>query len=110
MESQDLTIVPAKQKGLCPFCSQAVEAIIVEENTARRDKCRCPQCGETVFVCRTPSCHDYAKGTASWDHELCPACSAQAGKAVVEVGKVAAKVAGTVVTAVLVAAVTKEKK
>jgi hypothetical protein len=114
MQSQDLAVLATKQKGMCPFCALAVEAVIVEVNTARRDKCRCPNCGETVFVCRTPACHDYAKGTASWDHELCPGCSADVGRAAAEIGsvavefgKAAAKIAGT---AVAVAVVAKVKK
>lgn len=39
----------AKQKGICPFCSKNVAAEIIEENTIRRDRCKCPECGETVF-------------------------------------------------------------
>lgn len=63
-----------KQKGLCPFCDANVAADVLEARTLRRDRCRCPNCEETLYVCRSPGCHNYTKGTASWDHELCPEC------------------------------------
>ncbi len=66
----------AKQKGSCPFCENVVAAEIVKELFLRRDKCKCPECDETIYKCRSPSCHDYAKGTAVYDHELCPRCTA----------------------------------
>ena len=64
-----------KQKGKCPFCEKQVEAVVAEENTVRRDKCKCPECGEAIYLCRVPGCHDYAKGTSVYDHELCPECT-----------------------------------
>ncbi len=102
----------AKQKGICPFCSKNVAAEIIEENTIRRDRCKCPECGETVFLCRTPGCHDFAKGTQVYDHELCPSCTgtvADAGSGVASIiGKVAGAVAIAALSAMAVAAV-KEK-
>lgn len=64
-----------KQKGLCPFCKNAVAAKIAEDNTLRRDKCLCPDCNEPVYLCRTPGCNDYAKGTEVYDHEFCTSCT-----------------------------------
>ena len=102
----------AKQKGRCPFCSKTVAAEIIEENTIRRDKCRCTECGETVYLCRSPGCHDYAKGTQVYDHELCPSCTSTAadtGSGVAStVGKVVGAVAIAALSAVAVAAVKKD--
>ena len=69
-----------KQTGACPFCKAQIEAIVVESNTIRRDRCTCPSCKQPILVCRTPSCHDYAKGTETWDHEFCPDCTQKAGE------------------------------
>src|SRR5688500_17008543 len=82
-----------KQKGKCPFCSKSVQAIIFEENTVRRDKCRCPECDETIYICRVLGCHDYAKGTDIYDHELCPACTATAANVASSVGSATGKAA-----------------
>ncbi len=101
-----------KQKGICPFCNNNVAAEIIEENTIRRDKCRCPDCNETLYLCRTPGCHNYAKGTQVYDHELCPSCTAtaaDAGSSVAStVGKVAGSVAIAALSAVAIAAVKKD--
>ena len=101
-----------KQAGKCPFCNKSVRAKIVEENTVRRDKCECPECGETVYICRTPSCHDYAKGTAVYDHELCPECTEAAGEASSSiasgVGKVVATVAGAALSAIVLGKISKK--
>lgn len=93
-----------KQQGKCPFCGNNVQATVLEENTIRRDKCSCPACGETIFVCRSPGCHDYAKGTSTYDHELCPACTATAADAASSAASVAAKAAVVVIGAVATAA------
>ncbi|HHQ4570149.1 TPA: hypothetical protein ACSP3H_000992 [Aeromonas veronii] len=84
----------AKQKGKCPFCEKNVSAVVLEANTVRRDRCECPSCKESIYLCRIPGCHDYAKGTSVYDHELCPSCtdkindiSATAGKYALEAGK-----------------------
>lgn len=74
---------------------------MVEENTLRRDRCSCPSCDETIYLCRTPGCHDYAKGTQVYDHELCPSCTSTVAEASASVASVAGKVAATVATAVL---------
>ena len=84
-----------KQEGKCPFCSKAVEPDVIEENTIRRDKCRCPECQETIYLCRSPGCHDYAKGTSVYDHELCPACTETTSNVAAEVGKAALKIGVT---------------
>jgi hypothetical protein len=98
-----------KQIGECPFCHESVKANIVEGNTARRDKCQCPKCDEFVYVCRTPGCHDYAKGTSFYDHELCPDCTKTLSSAASEIGKTGLKIAGTAGAALLVAAFKKGK-
>lgn len=64
-----------KPVGECPFCRKMVRAYVIEENYLRRDKCNCPECHETVYVCRRPGCHNYAKGGTFWDDELCPSCT-----------------------------------
>jgi len=96
-----------KQKGVCPFCSKIVQPIVVEENTLRRDKLRCPEpeCGEYMYLCRSPGCHHFAKGTSVYDHELCPSCTSAAGDVASEVGKAAIKVGVAVATAVATAVV-----
>src|SRR5215831_12960222 len=99
-----------KQKGKCPFCLNAVEPDVIEENTIRRDRCRCPECRETIYLCRSPGCHDYAKGTSVYDHELCPACTETVGSVAAEVGKAALKVGVAVATAIAMAAVSAKDK
>jgi len=88
-----------KQKGKCPFCDKSIQALVVEENVIRRDACKCPECGETVYLCRTPGCHDYAKGTEVYDHELCPSCTGTASNIAATVGKAAIVVIGAVASA-----------
>lgn len=64
-----------KPAGKCPFCNKQVRAEVVETTSSlRRDKCRCPTCGETVYVCRMPGCNNYARSGMIWDDELCPSC------------------------------------
>ena len=100
-----------KQKGKCPFCSEMVAPEIVEENTIRRDRCKCPnpKCGEEIYLCRSPGCHDFAKGTSVYDHEFCPSCTETVSNTASEVGKAALKVAVTVGSAVAVAALVTKK-
>jgi hypothetical protein len=106
--------VTTKQKGKCPFCGNTVQAEIVEENTIRRDKCQCPECKELLFVCRTPGCHDYAKGTETYDHELCPDCTSKVADAASStgslIGKAAVTAVGIIVTAAAKSAFDKGKK
>jgi hypothetical protein len=64
-----------KHQGKCPFCSETVEPEVIEENTIRRDMCRCPSCKRQVLICRAPGCQDYAKGGEYYDDEFCPACT-----------------------------------
>lgn len=82
-----------KQTGVCPFCSEKVQAVVVESNSVRRDICECPICKEKMLVCRIPGCHDYAKVSSGWDHEMCPACTETASEIGKKVGSVALKVA-----------------
>ena len=44
----------SKHVGLCPFCNKEVHPRVVEENYLRRDKCKCPECGGIIYVCRMP--------------------------------------------------------
>ncbi|MFM2084332.1 MAG: Erwinia phage vB EhrS 59 [Pseudomonadota bacterium] len=104
-----------KQIGMCPFCLKQVAAVVIEENTLRRDKCKCPQCQAIIYTCRTPSCHDYAKGTEVYDHEFCDDCTVSlntAGRtvasAVVQVGKAVATVAATAAVTAVIAAHSKK--
>ena len=64
-----------KHSGTCPFCKNTVRATVIEENVIRRDKCSCPECQETIYICRSPGCENYAKGGDVYDDELCPACT-----------------------------------
>ena len=66
-----------KHIGKCPYCNEDVEPNVIEGNTMRRDKCQCPrtECGGILYVCRTPGCHNYAKGGDMYDDELCPECT-----------------------------------
>lgn len=82
-----------KQKGKCPFCSKVVSPEIVEKNTVRRDRCKCPECGEEIYLCRSLGCHDFAKGTSVYDHELCPSCTETASNAAAEFGRSVLKLA-----------------
>lgn len=77
----------AKPKGKCPFCEEAIIAEVVEENSVRRDRCACPTCKAEIYVCRVPGCHDYAKGSPVYDHELCPDCTKRAEEALSATGK-----------------------
>lgn len=98
-----------KQIGECPFCLKKVKAKIVESNSARRDRCQCPDCGEPIYVCRVPGCHDYAKGTNFYDHELCPDCTRNLGAITAEIGKAGLKVVGAAGAALLLSALKKGK-
>jgi ssDNA-binding Zn-finger/Zn-ribbon topoisomerase 1 len=94
-----------KQQGKCPFCDQIVAALVVIENTARRDICQCPECREYISLCRTPGCNDYAKGTPIYDHEFCPDCTSKIGAAATVIGKKAVDVAGAVAKEAAIAAI-----
>lgn len=62
---------------------------MVKENTFRRDKCQCPKCSAFIYLCRTPGCHDFAKGTKDYDHEFFLECTVSLNDAGREIGKVA---------------------
>ncbi|WP_311418411.1 hypothetical protein [Haemophilus parahaemolyticus] len=64
-----------KAKGLCPFCNEFIKASTIETNYLRRDKCKCPECKNFIYICRMPGCNNYAKGGEIWDDELCPSCT-----------------------------------
>lgn len=97
-----------KQKGKCPFCGEVVAAIVIDGNLVRRDRCKCPECEEYIFLCRSPGCHDYAKGTQVYDHELCSTCTDTIADGLKVVGKAALTIATTVVSGLLMAAVKKK--
>lgn len=99
-----------KQKGKCPFCLEIIIPILIEENLIRRDKCKCPKCDEEIYLCRSPGCHDFSKGTSVYDHEFCPECTNSISNVAGEVGKTALKIAGTVGAALLIAAAGKKDK
>lgn len=63
-----------KQLGVCSGCKEEVRPEVIEENTFRRDVCRCPECGATILVCRDPFCNNYALGGDFYDDELCFIC------------------------------------
>lgn len=64
-----------KSSGVCPFCGSFIQARVVETNYLRRDKCRCPDCSNVIYVCRMPGCNNYTKGGDIWDDEFCPSCT-----------------------------------
>ena len=64
-----------KNEGICGHCREKVSPIVIEENVLRRDKCQCPKCKQDLYACRSPGCDDYAKGSKSYDEELCPECT-----------------------------------
>jgi len=97
-----------KQRGKCPFCEETVAANVVEDNSVRRDKCQCPNCGEFIFLCRSPGCHDYAKGTQVYDHELCPSCSDTVSEGFKVIGKSALTLATTVIGGLILASAKKK--
>lgn len=81
-----------KPRGECPFCLEIMQPNILEVNVLRRDKCECPLCYEIVYICRMPSCNNYAKGGDYYDDELCLDCQRSFGlesDCVVEVETVA---------------------
>lgn len=63
-----------KPIGKCPWCGAKVEGVVVTRNYLRRDKCKCPECGKKIYICRTPGCNNYTKGGV-WDDEFCPDCT-----------------------------------
>ena len=90
-----------KHTGICPYCADNVVPILVEENTARRDICKCPSCKKGVLICRTHGCQDYAKAGSIYDDELCPGCTSSLISGTGEVFKwVAISAAGLVVAAI----------
>ena len=77
-----------KPIGICPNCNHEVRAKISVKNNLRRDKCECPNCEATIYVCRNYGCRNYAVGGDNYDDELCPTCA----KELMElVGKLAGK-------------------
>ena len=63
-----------KPLGPCPFCKEVVRAEVSDRHYLRRDKCACPECRETIYICRSPGCESYAKGGDIYDDEWCPEC------------------------------------
>lgn len=70
-----------KPLGQCPVCKADIRAVVVEGMTLRRDRCECPDCGASIYVCRAPGCDNYAKGGELYDDELCPSCVRGVGEA-----------------------------
>lgn len=64
-----------KHQGKCAYCGEMVMPRIIEENDLRRDKCKCPLCGNFMYVCRTPGCNNYARSGSMYDDELCSDCT-----------------------------------
>lgn len=100
----------AKQRGKCPFCEEVVAAVVTEANTLRRDKCVCPSCKEPIYLCRVPGCHDYAKGTSIYDHELCPSCTEKIADAAAVAGKFALEAGKAIAVAVVLGKLGIKKK
>lgn len=99
-----------KQKGRCPFCEKTVAAVITEENTVRRDTCKCPSCHESIYLCRVPGCHDYAKGTSVYDHEFCASCTEKIADAAAVAGKFALDAGKAIAIAVVLGKLGIKKK
>lgn len=64
-----------KDEGKCPFCYEKMTPEVIEENSLRRDKCKCINCQRDIYICRAPGCRDYARGGDVYDDEFCMACS-----------------------------------
>lgn len=95
-----------KALGKCPFCENKMIPEVIEHNSLRRDKCKCTECGNIIYICRAPSCKNYAKGSKFYDEEFCPDCIASffsAGSGIANAGAKAAMsvVAGFVVKQIL---------
>ncbi|MBI0164409.1 hypothetical protein [Snodgrassella sp. M0351] len=85
-----------KPIGICPNCNHEVRAKISVKNNLRRDKCECPNCEETIYVCRNYGCRNYAVGGDYYDDEFCPTCAKELMKFA---GKRAGKFADILITA-----------
>ena len=98
------------QQGKCPFCKQVVLPKIVETGVIQRNKLQCPTetCGQYMYKCRTPGCHDFAKWTEVYDHEFCPDCTESVNNVAGAVGKAALAVAVAAGAAFAKAAATKK--
>lgn len=76
-----------KKEGLCPFCTKLVQPNVTKTNYFRRDKCICPECNATVYVCQGIGCNNFTKGGSLYDDCLCPSCTSQVIKTSIEVIK-----------------------
>lgn len=88
-----------KAKGVCPYCQEIVNAVVIKEGTIRRDKCQCPNCNESMYVCRAPGCDHYVKNGKIYDDELCPSCTKGIVSTVSSVGMVAVTTAISIAVA-----------
>lgn len=88
--------------GRCPHCEKRVRAVVVEENTVRRDVLECPKCEERLLVCMTPGCKNYAAGGQVYDQNFCPDCTTTGVEATTKAIKVGTDVAVRVVVATVV--------
>ena len=89
-----------KPIGICPHCNHEVRAKISVKNNLRRDQCKCPNCGATIYVCRNYGCRNYAVGGDYYDDEFCPTCAKELMKFA---GKHAEKSSGILLTALATA-------
>jgi hypothetical protein len=87
-----------KPIGKCPFCGGKVQAVVTDENSCRRDNCKCPACSKQILICRTPGCTNYAKGGELWDDEFCPECTSEVVDVLKKLGTVAASTALAILT------------
>lgn len=80
-----------KSKGKCPYCKELMIPDVIEENTVRRDKCKCSnsKCNGIIYACMGIGCNDYAKSGDFWDDNLCPECTETAAKTAPELIKFA---------------------
>ncbi len=79
--------MPNKLPGACPHCRKMVTPRILGEKFLRRDKCECIECKGIVCACRAPGCGHFAKGSESYDNELCPACASSLADSVASVAQ-----------------------
>ncbi|MDI9768215.1 hypothetical protein QM327_16810 [Pantoea dispersa] len=91
-----------KNEGICGHCRKKVSPIVIEENILRRDKCKCPECEQDLYACRSPGCDDYAKGGKNYDEEFCPSCTKSlaenAGTAAKAIAGIALTIGTTIAT------------
>lgn len=91
-----------KHPGICSNCRKQITPHILEQNYVIRDVCRCPNCQESILVCRTPGCDNYAKGGDIYDDELCFECIKSASEVLTTTAKAVATGLATVASGLAV--------